>query len=53
MWKKIFIKKGQNYDWKIVCDEWYKEINEYNFIDMKKNNKEKMKKFYTINMERN
>ena len=43
--KNIFIKKCQNYDWKIVCDEWYKEINEYNFIDMKKNNKEKCKNF--------
>ena len=43
--KNIFIKKGENCDWKIICDEWYKEIKEYNFIDMKKNNKEKCKNF--------
>lgn len=43
--KNIFISKNNNYDGKKICDEWYEEIKEYNFINMKKNDKEKVKNF--------
>ena len=43
--KNICIKNNKKYDGQEVCDEWYNEINEYNFLDIKNNDKEKVKNF--------
>ena len=43
--KNICIIKDENYNGKIIVEEWYKEIKDYNFDDIKKNNKEKCKNF--------
>ena len=41
----ICVKKNDKYDGKMICDEWYEEIKEYNFINMKDNDFEKVKNF--------
>lgn len=43
--KNIFIKKIENYDGNEICDEWYNEVKDYDFVDEKKNNLEKFKNF--------
>ena len=43
--KIMTIKKFKYYDGNEICDEWYNEIKDYNFCDLKKNNKEKIKNF--------
>lgn len=43
--KNITIKKFENYDGNEICDEWYNEIKEYDYFDLKKINKEKVKNF--------
>ena len=41
----ICVKKNDDFDGKMICDEWYEEIKEYNFINMKNNDNEKVKNF--------
>ena len=43
--KNVNVKTNDNYDYKGICDEWYREINDYDFDDIKNNNKEKVKNF--------
>ena len=43
--KNITIKKFEKYDGNEICDEWYNEIKDYDFYNLKNNNKEKIKNF--------
>lgn len=43
--KNISVRNDISYDGKIIFDEWYKEIKQYNFNDIKKNDLEKVKNF--------
>ena len=47
--KNICVKKNENFDAKDICDEWYSEIKDYDFYDIKKNDKEKVKNFAQLN----